>query len=324
MEESKGGRGFFPKLHLFLRHPNWCPIAPMSSPVKLLTVAGSDSGGGAGIQADLKTFSAFLAYGMSVVTAITAQNTLGVHSVEAVSAAMVQAQFEAVASDIEIQAIKTGMLFSRDIIHTLVTSFAKLYSIEFHLPIVVDPVCVSTSGHTLLSLDGIEALRTELIPWATVITPNIPEGELLAGVEMGSVQSREGMRDCARIIGKLGCRWVLLKGGHRPEVRADGTKWTVDLLWDSLEEADYLYERPFIVSTSTHGTGCTLSAALAAELGRGKTMQEAVQSAGDYVYTAIATAFPLGKGHGPVNHLHSLTTRTFSLSVFVVLLYGNS
>ena len=248
-------------------------FTPMSTPPIVLTIAGSDSGGGAGIQADLKTFSAFQVYGASVLTAITAQNTLGVQSVDGISPEMVTAQFHAVASDLKIDGIKTGMLFSRDIIHALVLSFGKYYTIDHHPPIVVDPVCVSTSGHELLHSSAIDSVRTELIPWATVITPNIPEGELLAGLEKGSVRSRETMRNCAEIIGKLGCRWVLLKGGHCPEVRSDGSKWTVDLLWDSREAQQCWFERPFIDSTSTHGTGCTLSAALAAELGRKKSSE---------------------------------------------------
>lgn len=230
-----------------------------------------DSGGGAGIQADLKTFAAFSAFGTSVVTAITAQNTLGVQAAEGLTPKIVAQQLESVVSDIGVDAIKTGMLYSAEIILVIVSTLTKLFpSPSDRVPLVLDPVCVSTSGHSLLPLDAIDSLRTKLLPWATVITPNVPEGELLAGLPAGSIKSVEDMRECAQVLGKLGVRWVYLKGGHLPLVKGAG-KVVVDLLWDSEEEVEVLYERRFLEAKNTHGTGCTLSAAIAAELAKGKT-----------------------------------------------------
>lgn len=284
-----------------------------TTPAIVLTVAGSDSGGGAGIQADLKTIQALGGYGMSVITAITAQNTLGVQAVEGVSPEMVYAQVESVLSDIGAGAIKTGMMFSEPVIAAFIKALAARYTLESHPPIVIDPVCVSTSGHTLLPLSAIATLTKDLIPWGSIITPNIPEGELLAGMEKGSINSLESMRECAKIIGDFGCRWVLLKGGHRPEERADGTRISIDMLWDSLEQKEIVAERKYIETTSTHGTGCTLSAAIATGLARGLSVPEAVSLASNYVYSAIASAFPLGGGSGPVNHSHNLHERILPL-----------
>lgn len=239
------------------------------TPPRLLAIAGSDSGGGAGIQADLKTFAAFQCYGMSVVTAITAQNTLGVQKVEGISPEMVSAQYQSVSDDIGVDAIKIGMLFGVDTIMAL----SKLFEGERHLPpIVLDPVCVATSGHSLLPLEAVDTLKKHLFPFADIITPNVPEAELLAGLLAGSIKTMDDMCDCARTLAHhRGPRWVYLKGGHLPIEREGGRKVVVDILWDSREEKEILTERPWLDVKNTHGTGCTLSSAIAAELARGKS-----------------------------------------------------
>ncbi|ORY77615.1 Phosphomethylpyrimidine kinase-domain-containing protein [Leucosporidium creatinivorum] len=283
------------------------------TPPRLLTIAGSDSGGGAGIQADLKTFSAFETYGMSVITAITAQNTLGVKGVEGITPAMVSQQLEAVVSDIGVDAIKTGMLYSSATIAAIISSLSSLYpTASSRPPIVVDPVCVSTSGHSLFPIEALDSLRNDFFPYATVITPNVPEGELLAGLEAGSIKTVEDMLGCAKLLGKMGARWVYLKGGHLPLGEGAG-KHVVDVLWDSVEEKEIVSERPFLEQKNTHGTGCTLSSAIAAELANGKSVPEAVRSGADYVARAIATAYPLGSGSGPVHHFHLMGPRSLPL-----------
>lgn len=242
------------------------------TPPRVLSIAGSDSGGGAGIQADIKTMSAFGVYGMTVVTATTAQNTQGVQRVEGVSTEMVSAQLRSVVNDIGVDAIKTGMLFSAETIHVLVETLAELYpDPKMRPPIVIDPVCVATSGHSLFPLDGIETMKQQLFPLATVLTPNVPEAELLAGWTAGSIKSLEDMSRCAEELGQLGARWVYLKGGHLPIHQSDGRKVVIDVLWDSDERKQILGERPYLEATNTHGTGCTLSSAIASELSRGRS-----------------------------------------------------
>lgn len=244
------------------------------TPPKVLSIAGSDSGGGAGLQADLKTMSALGVYGMTVVTATTAQNTLGVQRVEGVSSEMVSAQLSSIVQDIGVDAIKTGMLFSAETIRALVETLQKLYpNPQSRPPIVIDPVCVATSGHSLFPLDGIDTMKSHLFPLATVLTPNVPEAELLAGWPAGSVKSLQDMSRCARELGQLGARWVYLKGGHLPIHRDGGRTVVVDVLWDSIEQMEILGERPYLNATNTHGTGCTLSSAIASELARGKSGQ---------------------------------------------------
>ncbi|GAA5952245.1 hypothetical protein JCM21900_000465 [Sporobolomyces salmonicolor] len=291
----------------------------MATPPIVLTIAGSDSGAGAGIQADLKAIAALSCYGTSVITAITAQNTLGVQAVEGVSPAIVRQQLDSVLSDIGADAIKTGMLFDEATIKVVVDVLERRFGERDQggrdrARLVVDPVCVSTSGHSLLPLEAVDTLRKELLPWATVITPNIPEGEFLVGQEAGSIKSVDDMRRCAQELGKKGVRWVYLKGGHMPIEKGDeARKVVVDLLWDAEEGKEYLGERKFLEIKNTHGTGCTLSAAIASELAKGRTVPQAVQTAADYVATAIACSYPLGAGSGPVNHFHSLVPRSLPL-----------
>ncbi|GAA5844133.1 hypothetical protein JCM5353_005563 [Sporobolomyces roseus] len=287
----------------------------MATPPVVLTIAGSDSGAGAGIQADLKTISAFSCYGTTVITALTAQNTHGVQMVEGVSKEMVKRQLESVLiEDIGAQAIKTGMLFNEEIIKVVVEVLERHFGEEKgKANLVLDPVCVSTSGHSLLAIEAVDSLRTHLLPWATVVTPNIPEAEFLTGREAGSIKGVEHMRNCAKDLAKRGTRWVYLKGGHLPMTKEDGRKVVVDLLWDAREEKEYLSERKYLDVKNTHGTGCTLAAAVASGLAKGQTVPEAVQTAADYVADAIASSYPLGGGSGPVNHFHSHAPRSLPL-----------
>lgn len=253
-----------------------------------LTIAGSDSGGGAGIQADLKTFSALGVFGMSALTAITAQNTLGVTAVHELPPDMVAAQIDAVVTDIGADAVKTGMISNSEIIRVVA---AKVR--EHHLTtLVVDPVMVATSGDRLLREDAVEALRTDLLPLATVVTPNLPEAEVLTG---RPVSSLEEMRVAAQEIVGMGARSVLVKGGH---LKSDA----IDLFFDGYRLVELPARR--IATTSTHGTGCTLASAIAALLARGESLEEAISNAKVYVTAAIERAFPLGHGHGPVHHFH--------------------
>lgn len=257
-----------------------------------LTIAGSDSSGGAGIQADLKTFSALGVYGASALTAVTAQNTLGVQGVEVLAAAFVLAQITSVLSDLDVRAIKTGMLATAEIV-TLVADRLRLVPI----PVVVDPVMVATSGDSLLSLDAIVAVRTRLLPIAALVTPNLPEAARL--LEVGEADDEAAMRGQAEALVGLGCRAVLLKGGHGTGAEA------VDVLFDG--HTMTRLARPRLQTRNTHGTGCTLSAAIAAGLAHGLPLAVAVAQAKDYLWSALAAADQLtvGRGHGPVNHLYA-------------------
>jgi hydroxymethylpyrimidine/phosphomethylpyrimidine kinase len=252
-----------------------------------LTIAGSDSGGGAGIQADLKTFHAFRVWGTSVVTAITAQNTRGVSAVHVVPLPDVRAQLEAVVSDLRPAAFKTGMLATAELVST-VASEIRRHDLEQY---VLDPVMVATSGHRLLAADAVEALTRELLPLAHVVTPNLREAEILAAVPVHDVDT---MRVAAGRIRQLGARAVLVKGGH-----LEGDE-IVDLLVDANGERSWKRER--IDTSHTHGTGCTLSAAITACLARGDELRVAVDHAVRFVAKAIALAPGLGSGHGPINH----------------------
>jgi len=255
-----------------------------------MTVAGSDSGGGAGIQADLKTFAALGVHGTSVITALTAQNTLGVSGIYDLPASFVEAQFDAVASDIGVDAMKTGMLFNAEIIDAVCRKIRQ-YGLS---KVVIDPVMVATSGDLLLREDAIDAIKGRLLPLAMVVTPNLREAEVLAGLR---IQSDDDIREAARRIFNLGPRYVLVKGGH-----AKGE--AVDWLFDG--DGFVPYAAPRIETTNTHGTGCTLSAAIAALMAMGRTVPAAVAGAKQYISAAIQYAYPLGKGHGPVNHLFAL------------------
>ncbi|PJE79166.1 Hydroxymethylpyrimidine/phosphomethylpyrimidine kinase [invertebrate metagenome] len=257
-----------------------------------LTIAGSDSGGGAGIQADLKTFSALGVYGCSVITALTAQNTLGVQGVLDVSPNFIKQQLTSVFSDLTIHAVKIGMLSQSSIIET-VSNTLKEYSIPF---IVVDPVMVATSGDILLQNDAINTLKTELIPQADMITPNLPEAAVLLNCKIPhTVGDMLKMMDP---LITLGARTVLLKGGH-----LEGHEM-VDLFYDG--KTLHRFNKPKINTPNTHGTGCTLSSAVAALIATGKSLQCAVEEGLTYVAEAIACASQLhiGHGHGPVHHFY--------------------
>jgi hydroxymethylpyrimidine/phosphomethylpyrimidine kinase len=255
------------------------------TPPRVLTVAGSDSGGGAGIQADLKTMLALGVHGMSVVTAVTAQNSLGVQGFWELPEEAVRAQFRSVVDDIGVQAVKTGMLASAVLVETV----AELLS-GVSAPVVVDPVGVSKHGDSLLADDAVDSVRTRLVPLATVVTPNLYEVQQLTGVK---VTEESGMRAAAEAVLALGPRWVLVKGGHLP---GDA----VDLLCDG--RAEHWLRAPRLDNRHTHGTGCTLASAVAAGLASGLDVLAAVAAAKDYVTSAVAGGFALGAGIGPVDH----------------------
>jgi hydroxymethylpyrimidine/phosphomethylpyrimidine kinase len=259
-------------------------------PVRILTIAGSDSGGGAGIQADLKTITVLGGFGMSVITALTAQNTLGVHGIHDVPTAFVAAQFDAVATDIGIDAAKTGMLATSEVIR-VVAGKIRQYGIK---NLVVDPVMVAKGGMSLIREEAKKTLITELVPLAFVLTPNIPEAEVLSGIRIATLSD---MKEAARIIRNLGARHVVVKGGH---LEGDAT----DLLYDGREFRTF--SAPRIATEDTHGTGCTYSAAIATCLGRGMDVPGAVAEAKRYITEAVRRAWRVGGGHGPTNHLAPL------------------
>ena len=258
----------------------------MTLPVAL-SIAGSDSGAGAGIQADLKTFAAFGVYGVTVITAITAQNTVGVRAVQEVDVEIIAAQLDAVAEDFAIAALKTGMLSSAAIIEVVAGGLQR----HRLRPLVVDPVMIAKSGDRLLHEDAVDALRRTLLPLAYVVTPNIPEAEVLAGRKIFTWDDRVA---AARAIMDLGANAVVIKGGHSEDDPI------IDLLVD--RQGVHEYRAPRIVTTSTHGTGCTFSAAITAALAAGHELPDAVAGAREYLSRALATAPGLGHGHGPLNH----------------------
>lgn len=257
----------------------------VQTPPRVLTVAGSDSGGGAGIQADLKTMLAHGVHGMSVIAAVTAQNSLGVQGYWELPAEAVRAQFRSVVDDIGVQAIKTGMLASPNLVAVVADLLA-----EVSVPVVVDPVASSKHGDTLLANEALETLRTRLLPVATVVTPNLYEVELLTGHK---VRERADMRGAAEAVLAFGPRWALVKGGHLEGEAAD-------LLFDGTHE--HWFTSPRYDNRHTHGTGCTLASAIASRLAVGDTVPDAVAAAKDYVTGAIRAGFPLGEGIGPVDH----------------------
>ena len=256
-------------------------------PPVALTIAGSDSGGGAGIQADLKTFAAHGVYGVSALTAVTAQNTVAVTGVQEVETSLVRAQVAAVCDDFPVAAAKTGMLSSAAIIGAVAEAAA-----DCRFPLVVDPVMVAKTGDRLLRPDAVEALRDELLPRATLLTPNLPEASDLTG---RPVEDEAGMRDAADRLLRLGATAVLVKGGHLAGAEL------VDYYTDGVSER--LFRASRIETRATHGTGCTLSAAVAAGIARGRALREAVERALAYVRAAMRRAAPLGRGHGPLGHL---------------------
>ncbi|WP_282089798.1 bifunctional hydroxymethylpyrimidine kinase/phosphomethylpyrimidine kinase [Streptomyces tendae] len=251
----------------------------------VLTVAGSDSGGGAGIQADLKTMLALGTHGMSVLTAVTAQNSRGVQGAWELPVEAVRAQYRSVVDDIGVQAVKTGMLSSTELVETV----AELLD-GTDAPAVIDPVGVSKHGDALLAASALDAVRTRLLPVATVATPNLDEVAQLTGVR---VESDADLRRAAAAVLAFGPRWVLIKGGH---LAGDA----VDLLTDGSEE--HWLRAPRLDNRHTHGTGCTLASAVACGLAKGQSVPEAVGAAKEYVTGAIAAGFPLGGGIGPVDH----------------------
>ena len=252
-----------------------------------LTIAGSDSGGGAGIQADLKTFAAHGVYGTSAITAVTAQNTLGVSTFEALSPQLVVAQIEAIVTDIGVNAAKTGMLANAAIVDAVAAAVDR-FAIPF---VVVDPVMIAKSGARLVDEHALTAIRSRLLPRAFVVTPNVPEAEVLAAM---SISTDEGRREAARRIAGAGAAAVIIKGGHFP------TDDIRDLLFDGREFAEFRHTR--VAGTSTHGTGCTYAAAIASHLALGRSVAEAIPLAQDYIARAIQDAPGLGGGHGPMNH----------------------
>jgi len=263
-----------------------------------LTIAGSDSGAGAGIQADLKTFSSHGVYGTTAITAVTAQNTRGVTMVEATPADLVIAQIEAVASDIGVHAVKTGMLPNAAIVEAVAATVQEL-----DLPfLVVDPVMLAKSGDALADDEAVAAMRTELLRLAFVVTPNLPEAEALAGLPITSDGDR---REAARRIHALGPTAVIVKGGH------DRSAGIVDLLFDGRAFTEFPTER--VPGAHTHGTGCTYAAALTAHLALGRSLAEAIPLVQRYIAGAIRHAPQLGHGHGPMNHFWERGVRSSRL-----------
>lgn len=256
----------------------------------VLTIAGSDSSGGAGIQADLKTFSAHGVFGMSVITAVTAQNTLGVFAVQDISQEVIVKQMEAIFDDIPVAAIKVGMVSIVETIEAIASQLRRYHAVN----VVVDPVMISKSGFHLLNPSAEHKLVEELLPLATIVTPNIPEAEVIARQPIHTLAE---MEQAAKAIFAMGPRHVLLKGGHLED---DAT----DILYDG-EHFTYLPSKR-IDTKNTHGTGCTLSSAIAANLGKGMTVTEAVKAAKEYITTAIEHSFAIGHGVGPTHHFYTL------------------
>lgn len=251
-----------------------------------LTIAGSDSGGGAGIQADLKTFAALRVHGMSAITSITAQNTIAVTAIQDVNEEVIKAQIDAVVSDIGVDAAKTGMLHTKSIIHCVSKEIE-----EHGFPVVVDPVMIAKSGALLLKPEAIHSLINELLPLATVVTPNVMEAEKLSNIKIASL---EDLKKSAKAISKLGPKAVVVKGGHIP-IRGK----VIDILY---HEGEFkIFEAEYIETKTTHGTGCSFSAAIAAEIAKGKRIPEAVEVAKKFITQSIKYGLKIGKGHGPVN-----------------------
>lgn len=252
---------------------------------RALTIAGSDSGGGAGIQADLKTFAAFKVYGMTAITAITAQNTTEVRGIHVLPSEIVAMQIDCVVEDIGVDSAKTGMLYNREIIEVVANKI-----IEYNIPVVIDPVMIAKSGAKLLLDEAIEAVKRKLIPIATVITPNIPEAEEIVGYKIKNV---EDMEKAAEDIFKKGAEAVVVKGGH-----LKGNE-VIDILY--YKDKIFKYKKKKILRKTTHGTGCSFSAAIAALIAKGHTIPEAVEKASKFMEKTVKFGLEIGKGHGPVN-----------------------
>jgi len=264
----------------------------MSTTLKqVLTIAGSDSGGGAGIQADIKAMSANGVFAMSVITAITAQNTEEVTEVFELPTSIITAQLDAVFDDFEVAAVKTGMMSSTAIVETV----ARMLKPQDVKNLVVDPVMISKSGYPLLKPDAIEAVKHHLFPLALLVTPNVSEAQQLSGIE---IKTLADARRAAKVIHGFGCKHVLIKGGHMLEERA------TDLLYDGRFFS--VFKGTFIDTPHTHGTGCTFASAIAAHLARGKSVSDAVQTAKNYLTEAIRNGLAIGHGQGPTNHFYFL------------------
>jgi len=269
-------------------------MTPSPSLAVALTIAGSDSGGGAGIQADLKTFHSFGVFGTSAITAVTAQNTTGVTDVHPIPVEVVRAQIDAVVDDLSPTGVKSGMLATAELVRA-VAAAVRRHALEGY---VLDPVMVSTSGARLLAEDAVDAVIGELLPLCTLVTPNLEEARILTGLP---VEGEEGQRDAAIRLVEMGARAALVKGGH-----AAGDE-LVDVLRDG--KGERIWRSPRIVTRNTHGTGCTLSAAIAAELAKGEPLRSSVDRGLAFVGEAIRTAPGLGRGHGPVNHMARIPDR---------------
>ena len=287
MELKLNNEGGSPKSHL--SHPS----APIKRYPVVLSIAGSDSSGGAGIQADLKTFSALGVYGATAITAITAQNTKGVNSQLAISPEMVYNQIVAVVEDIAPSAIKIGMLANKEVAIIVADALSR-----YNIPTILDPVMVSSSGHRLLSLDAQEVVKERLLPLSTLVTPNIPEMEALTAM---SLTTAEEKLSAAKYLLSLGAQAVLLKGGHEE----GDTKCDTLYRLDGSNITQLHLSTPTVATKNIHGTGCTLSSAIAAFMARGLALREAVQEAKNYITEAILSGadIAIGNGFGPVNHL---------------------
>lgn len=275
---------------------NYLPLTPAGdTPLRVMTIAGSDSGGGAGIQADMRTFAMLGLHGCVAVTAVTVQNSVGVKGFHEIPLDVVSGQISAVTSDIGIQAAKTGMLASSEIITTIAETW-RAEGLAGTVPLVVDPVCASMHGDPLLHHSALDALRTELFPLATLVTPNLDEVRLLVGVE---VVDQASQRDAARALHALGPQWALVKGGHLRSSSA-----SPDLLFDGTEFHEF--RAPRVDTGNDHGAGDTLAAATACALAHGYSVSQAVEFGKAWVTECIRAAYPLGHGHGPVNALFRL------------------
>ncbi|MGG2112428.1 bifunctional hydroxymethylpyrimidine kinase/phosphomethylpyrimidine kinase [Lysinibacillus pakistanensis] len=252
------------------------------------TIAGSDSGGGAGIQADLKTFQELKVFGTSVITALTAQNTLGVSGVMPIEASFVEQQLQALLEDFPISAMKTGMLFSSAIIQTIAQMM-----VYTKVPLIVDPVMIAKGGESLLQQDAIDAIINLLLPVATIVTPNIPEAETLTGKEINTLAD---IKEVAKLLLQTGVQCVIIKGGHLAD-----KNFAIDYIFFK-DGHSFSMQTPRIASKNTHGTGCTFSAAITAFLGSGLPIKEAIIEAKKFIQLAITYDLALGNGHGPTNH----------------------
>ncbi len=272
-------------------------VRPCSGPARVLTIAGSDSGGGADIQADHKTMHQIGVYGMSVITAVTAQNTMGVAGVATMSAAMVAQQVSAVFDDLGVDAVKTGMLANAEIVGVVASLLAQRPA----CPLVVDPVMVAKGGDPLLDLEAVDRLRNQLFSLARVVTPNLPEASAITGYPVYTLDDAER---AARDIAALGPAYVVVKGGHRAQTDGTAPRDAIDVVYSAVSDTIFYLAAPFTPSRNTHGTGCTFSSAIAALLALGWDEEEAIGGAKAFVSEAIAGSrtWNLGHGHGPTDH----------------------